>query len=438
MKRDVSATRSPENCITLWPGSKEVRHERDESAAQLGRSAAGLEQATRERDELAAEIGRLATEIEEIRRDRDRVAANRDQLKFALTNPFPTELTEPDNASLLSTPTGETQSLESAVDDTKIIERIIAAYKLAIAAAAPPSDLFWEQSYVDLKRDVHEALVERDHATVRDLLRDPRKTDLLYGFENLARSLMRRKDRNGLERGLSAYFDLLLLSVVIGAHRLWNPEYLAGNPDYAESSPDVETLLKCIDEHIGFRVIFPNPFPGEIGLPTSRGVASFRAVQSLYQAWLVAGLVGGTRARVVEIGAGTGRTAFYARQLGITDYTMINLPMANVAQANFLARVLGEETVALFGEKKNRSQIRILPSTAFFRSNDKYDLAVTTLDTARSYCLEIKNRAPKLLSINHEYNSFTVRNLCYEIGFPQGTRHPYWMRRGYVEELFNL
>jgi hypothetical protein len=241
------------------------------------------------------------------------------------------------------------------------------------------------------------------------------------------------------------YLDLLLLSEAIGARRLWNPEYLAANPSHVERFPDVETLLKCIDEHIGLRVIFPNPFAGETGLSTSRGIASLRAVQSLYQAWLVASLVRGTDSRVLEIGAGTGRTAFYARQLGITDYTIIDLPMTNVAQANFLFRALGEDTVALFGEKANRSHIRILPSTSFFNSNDKYDLVVNvdsltemTLDTARSYCFEIKTRAKKFLSINHEYNAFTVRNLCSKTEFPNGSRHPYWMRRGYVEELFKL
>jgi SAM-dependent methyltransferase len=40
----------------------QARHERDESAAQLGRVSAGLEQVTRERDRLAAEIRSLATE----------------------------------------------------------------------------------------------------------------------------------------------------------------------------------------------------------------------------------------------------------------------------------------------------------------------------------------------------------------------------------------
>jgi SAM-dependent methyltransferase len=247
------------------------------------------------------------------------------------------------------------------------------------------------------------------------------------------------------QHGLSVYLDLLQLSEAIGARRLWNPEILAAIPGHVESFPEVEALLKCIDEHVGFCVTFPNPFAGETGLSTSRGIASNRAVQALYQAWLVARLTRRADSKVLEIGAGTGRTAFYAHQLGITDYTIIDLPMTNVAQANFLSRALGEDAVALFGEKENGGRIRILPSTSFFRSDDNYDLVLNVdsltemaLDTARSYCFEIKKRAQKLLSINHEYNAFTVRHVCSETGFPKGTRHPYWMRRGYVEELFRF
>ena len=349
----------------------EVRHERDGLAARL-------EEATRERDGLAAEIRSLAREVDETRHDRERVVAHRDRLKSALSDQFRTVLTEPDNASLPSTPTGETQCLNDGVDDTKIIARIIAAYKLAVAAAPTPSDSLWERSFFDLKRDVHEALGESDPSNVRDLLRDPRKTDLLYGFEGLSRSLM-HNPREGL--GLQVYLNLLALSEAIAARSLWSPEYFAYNPGYVEFFPNVETLLKTIDKHIGFRVTFPNPFAGEVGLPTSRGIASFRAIQSLYQAWLVASLVRRAdsrvlESRVLEIGAGTGRTAYYANQLGITNYTIIDLPMTNVAQANFLGRTLGEDAITLVGETNYPSRISILPSAAFFKSTDKYDLAV--------------------------------------------------------------
>ena len=142
--------------------------------------------------------------------------------------------------------------------------------------------------------------------------------------------------------------ELLLLSEVLGARRLWNPEA----PQLTAALPDVETMMLQLDQAVGFRIDFPNPFPDEIGLVTSRGIASRRAVQALYQAARIASLIKENAARIAEIGAGPGRTAYYATKFGITDYTIIDLPMSNVAQANFLGRTLGPDMISLFGENR--------------------------------------------------------------------------------------
>jgi putative sugar O-methyltransferase len=175
---------------------------------------------------------------------------------------------------------------------------------------------------------------------------------------------------------------------------------------------------------------------------TPRGVISYRAIQALYQAWRLFALVDrDPEARVVEIGAGLGRTAFYARQLGLRNYTIVDLPMSCVAQAYFLGRTLGDDAVSLLGEE--RSGISILPPSAFLDGEDTYDLVVnvdslTELDpkVAKAYCKVIRERAGVLLSINHESNLFTVREMCNAIGMVSVGRTPYWMRAGYVEEVF--
>jgi hypothetical protein len=105
-------------------------------------------------------------------------------------------------------------------------------------------------------------------------------------------------------------------------------------------------------------------FPDVVGLATSGGVASYRAVQALYQAWRIAELVSHhPSASVVEIGAGLGRTAFYARQYGLRDYTIIDLPITNVAQGYFLGRTAAPDAVSLFNESE--SGLRVLPPAAF-------------------------------------------------------------------------
>ena len=98
-------------------------------------------------------------------------------------------------------------------------------------------------------------------------------------------------------------------SVRPSAYSDWNiPKGLKHSP-----APDPEVILRDLDTAFGFAIHFPNPYPDEVGLKTSRGVASYRAVQGLYQAYRVAELVRDRpAARVVEIGGGLGRTAFYA------------------------------------------------------------------------------------------------------------------------------
>jgi putative sugar O-methyltransferase len=166
------------------------------------------------------------------------------------------------------------------------------------------------------------------------------------------------------------------------------------------------------------------------------------AVQALYQTWRITHLLGGALdARIIEIGAGLGRTAFYVRQFGIRDITIIDLPLSAVAQAYFLGRTLGPDAISLFGE--HRSGIRILPPAAFLDAADQYDLVVNvdaptemSSQTARAYCQAIKSRADAFLSINHEANSFTVGEITASAGMRAANRAPYWLRRGYVEEVF--
>lgn len=110
-------------------------------------------------------------------------------------------------------------------------------------------------------------------------------------------------------------------------------------------------------------------------------------------------------------------------------------------KATSSACTLGEDTVSFYGEKS--SSIRILPPTEFLDASDRYDLVVNVdsltemgRDTAWSYCQAINTRANRFLSINHERNSLAVRDLCAEIGMDLSARAPYWLRRGYLDEVF--
>ncbi len=58
--------------------------------------------------------------------------------------------------------------------------------------------------------------------------------------------------------------------------------------------------------------------------------------------------------KVIELGGGLGKTAFYALKFGIPSYTLVDIPMTLVAQANFLGRQFDPNTISLANEPEIR------------------------------------------------------------------------------------
>lgn len=325
-----------------------------------------------------------------------------------------------------------------AAEDNRLVDRIAAAYRLALSSGEASSTSFWDNEYNALKRPVHDDLLSGDRARLQRTLRDPARSNLFFGFDLPCAYDPWSGDRS-LEIGTArSIHDLLVrLGEAVGVCRLEDPQFREG-----AMRPSLEELILRLDEAFGFRLDFPNPFPDEVGLRNSRGVATFRSLQALFQAWRIAQLRGSRpEYKVVEIGAGLGRTAYYAQRFGVSHYTIVDLPMSNVAQAYFLERVLGPETVSLLGENEPHA-IRIRPPSWFLDVRESFDLVVnvdsmTEMDaaTATAYVGKIAQHARVLLSINHEHRAFTVRELCRAISTDSIQRNPYWMRQGYVEEL---
>ncbi len=110
-------------------------------------------------------------------------------------------------------------------------------------------------------------------------------------------------------------------------------------PDLNVRNTTIETLLSALDDKFGFRVDFPNPYPFEFGIATSRGIVGHRTLHALYQAWRLHQISNaGAQTRVLEIGAGLRKVAYYARKFGISDYTIIDTPLTNAAQPRVLGR----------------------------------------------------------------------------------------------------
>lgn len=336
---------------------------------------------------------------------------------------------------------------DDRVDDRRLVTRLIAAYRAAAETDTGSSDSYWLGHFAALKRPIHDLLLGDDADAVARVLRAPKHSTLLLGMDDLTSEMEPSEDRMWrpawLRQHQTIYDNMWRLAEGIGVRRLEHPEHY---PLRTASPPDVEVLLSELDAAFGFRIDFPNPFAGEIGLATTRGVASYRAIQSLYQAWRIRRItVDQPGCRILEIGAGLGRTAYYVRRFGIKNYTIVDLPITNVAQTYFLGRLLGDECLQLYGESAHAGAIRILPPSSFFDSEERFDLVVNVdsltemaPETARHYWTEITKRTALFLSINHEANYFTVRDLYAAYPSSHVCRSPYWMRRGYVEELIRF
>lgn len=325
-------------------------------------------------------------------------------------------------------------------DDKDLVARIIDAFRVTKDLPLGDSASFWLDSIAGMQKREFETLSSGAVGAVAALFRDPLLTQLFVGFDDVVAT--------------NPYSPHVRDPSFQDWMRKWSYDSLVGTAEAvgtvrieAVESRDiralgVEEILLGLDEAFGFRVTFPNINRGEIGLTTSRGIASFRAIQSLFQGWRIANLLGDTAGKkVVEIGGGMGRTCFYARQFGVAKYDIVDLPLTSACQAYYLGRTLGNDQVALHGED-SEAPTRILAPSTFLNSTNAYDLAVNvdsfpemSGNTIAEYFNRIVQTIPSLLSINHEANLHSVR---YFIDTTQGavsTRNRYWLRRGFVEEV---
>ena len=336
-------------------------------------------------------------------------------------------------------------------DDIPLVGRVMTSYKIAMRDFRPSASP-WDTGLLDIKKAVCDALSGTNIGDAASVLRDPASSTFFWGFDAIATSpageiephefVLHRLNSSVDWQTLYALWvrdALVSFAEVIGARRVAYPETEMGQPSPFKYG--VDEIIDELEVALGIELHFPNPYPNEFGLKSKRGVIGFRAVQSAYQAWRIAQLSeANPDFKVLEIGAGLGRTAYFARLFGVKNYTIVDIPLTNAAQGYFLGRVLGAEQVQLYGEV-DIAQLKVIPSNAM-AIDETYDLIVNvdswtelSPDVARYYWDYARKNTNMVLSINHEFNAFTVRDLYSTAPGVKALRFPYCMRRGYIEEL---
>jgi len=332
----------------------------------------------------------------------------------------------------------------SAFDDRALVVRLCDAYSLRKREEIGRS--MWNEFFTSHHGDVNDILLSKDYDLATCLLRMPAMSNIFYGFDIFNKDYISYfKSRHVQEAYANLCFDgLVRFAEAVGTFPLENPEAGSSRPAKKLS---IDSVILSLQETLRWKLDSPNPFTSEPGLASSIGVISYRVPQAMFQALRIKHLLAGIKhPRVIEIGAGLGRTAYYSQRLGIKNYTIVDLPVSNAAQGYFLGRTLGDTSVWLEGEPDCSdldNRVKIISPASFRKLDQRYDLIVnfdsfTEMDKsiAAGYWEKSKSISNTILSVNHETNIHRVRDLFSDDpSVFSSERHCYWMRRGYVEEI---
>lgn len=249
----------------------------------------------------------------------------------------------------------------------------------------------------------------------------------------------------GDKPGLSHKDAIIRLAEAMGVICIHAPEGGPLNAPKIDGNLFTESYLLKKIEKKGLPINLPMFCGGMEKTKTDYGIITERHCYYLWILKLILDLFPDRETPIIEIGAGLGILGYFLDKVGYKNYTIIDLAYSNLLQSYFLYKNLPERKI-IFSDTKNpfakqyENCIKILHSSDFEKiKNAKFGIMINTdsftemlIGDADKY---INNDCSDLLlSINHEVNDFRVidisrRKLLY--------RYPFWLRKGYVEELYS-
>ena len=347
----------------------------------------------------------------------------------------------------------------AAPDDEALAERLMHAFHTMIRYQDGTLDIsdvpltgIWEMTKHQFQGEFYRLMAEQDIPGLAAYMRNAMRETITHGlgpgrqvFDGMAAG------DGGLAANILILRDRMAsLAEALGVLPYENPE----QGQYGENiGLDAATLTARIEARLGYRIGRPLVM-GAYGLAAGDQVIDTRVPDDAYCADRLQTLmtVFGHR-HVAEIGGGLGGCALQAIRAGIPSYAIYDLPVVLIVQAWLLAKTLGPGAIALFGETAPAARIHLRPYWQFQDRSIELNL-VFNRDSlpeiphahAAAYIAEIAARGCSLLSINQESQGHTGqpgvqqlwvnRMVAEHGGLSCVSRHPYWTRAGYLEELF--
>lgn len=344
--------------------------------------------------------------------------------------------------------------LSSIDEDVEIAKRIKTAFLRAINDKPNVSDAtldIWDLISEHQHKDLFDILNHGDASMLAEYLRNMHERSLAHGISDF-----NVKHKGSMSRKLvSQQLALVKDNMVSLAEALAAIPYQHSQENIYLSGDELERKIKT---KLGIDTTPPDIDGGLVKVKFGDGYYSNRDIWAIYTAYRVSQVIR-PESSVAEIGGGLGKTALYASRLGFHDYTIFDLPQVNIAQAWYLIKALPHKEVILYGEKsQEKSSIRILPYWEY--TGQKYDL-ILNVDSfpeidrkeVTEYLRKIKKSTRYFMSVNKESEApygaihgpssgqrhISIPPIIDEIGgFTRTLRFPFWLRKGYVEELYTV
>ena len=235
------------------------------------------------------------------------------------------------------------------------------------------------------------------------------------------------------------------------------------NPEQGQweeiSEGELERMLSNFEKDLGFSLSLPNIFSGlfEVSLGPNR--LNQVDLMSLNSALTVRKFMSDKSIkRIVEIGGGSGRFAYFCLKLGLGPIYIIDLPHVLILQYWYLTKALPASKIRFNHSLDASSADIVLVPNSKMKSIDPKQMemifnqdsfAEMPLDIVKQYLDWIAlNKSSLIFSINHESKPYLSHNgeqqinvfevLSSDNRFELLSRELDWVRRGYVKSIFRI
>jgi len=351
--------------------------------------------------------------------------------------------------------TATKQILDADKTDAKhneAVERVVNAFQIATKEQVGAAACMWDEIEERNKQFVT-ALQTRNLSDASHTLSQLFQSQAIWGLgkfdDTLLNDMKEPHEKSHLQLRITD--ALVSLAQSLGVMRLTSVEQQGIEPHLNALTVDLDQLIPAIENALGFDL--SSPLVGAAyGCTINKKFITLDGIINAYIAYRLKQLGARKDKTVVEIGGGFGCLAEMAIRALNCHYILYDLPWVSAIQGYFLIMSLPPGTVRLLGETEG--QLEVLPFWRFDNSeNRSLDFVINSdsipemgYETALSYVRKItKSLRGVFLSINQEAmaknSTAGTQNCVYALaesagGLKLSSRSIYWMRQGYVEEVF--